>query len=486
MRFFISTFSGILFLGVVFSGAGSLYWPSNEVRSTSTLAAPYIAPPYTCVTNYYVAKSGNDANDGTSVASAWLTISKALNVLARVGGTHGGVCVNVEPGTYVGSNYAKDLSGSADTSTGYLVFRSTTLHGATVQVPLDQASGFNNSFRFDDAHFVVIDGFNLVGSIAPGSIENGIVFCSLSSLCDHVKVLNNVIHDHGGAGVGANRTDYLFIEGNVIYNNANTSPYQTSGISSYQAVASDNASGFHNVIANNIVFNNGERDTGLETHTDGNGIIIDDFRNSQNGSSYGVYAPATLVENNLSFGNGGRGIHVFFSDNVTVRNNTTFDNCKDPIGLGTWRGEISVVNGGNNTFVNNVAVANALAVNTFNATNVALLDNSTDHSNLGNVWVNNLSFNGTEGEASIMLANSPSKITSAGGNILGSNPHFDSPRAANFALTARSPAVGAGTTAYGVSSADLSGSARISGSAVDMGAYGYPIAGANSIKGQMR
>ena len=215
---------------------------------------------------------------------------------------------------------------------------------------------------------------------------------------------------------------------------------------------------------------------GHPIHSDGNGIIIDDFRNTQYSSTYGKYTPTTLVENNLVIGNGGAGIHIFLTDNVTTRNNTVFNNCLDPIGLGTWRGNLNVVNGSNEIFANNISVTNATAINTFNATNFALMDASTNSSNIGNVWINNLSFNGTVGQPSVFVTGSPSVINSTNGNKLGVNPYFTDPSSGNFTLRSISPAIDAASTIYGIPTDDLNNNTRPIGNAADLGAYEYTSA----------
>ena len=54
-----------------------------------------------------------------------------------------------------------------------------------------------------------------------------------------------------------------------------------------------------------------------------------------NGDSYGGRGPVsnytfpTLVENNLVYSNGGKGIQIQLSDNVTIRNNTAYHNNLD-------------------------------------------------------------------------------------------------------------------------------------------------------------
>ena len=57
---------------------------------------------------------------------------------------------------------------------------------------------------------------------------------------------------------------------------------------------------------------------------------MDDYQNSQqrdgiNGSGID-YDRRTLVENNITFANGGNGIHVFRSHDIDIRNNTSVDN----------------------------------------------------------------------------------------------------------------------------------------------------------------
>jgi parallel beta-helix repeat protein len=441
------------------------YRDASEVTRNMMFLPAHVAAPYTCVVNYYVSKSGSDNNSGL-IGSPWLTVSRAISALTKIGGLHGGVCVNVGPGTYTESNYANGLSGRSDTPTGYLVFRSSTAHRAIIQVPLSQAAlPTGNSFRFDNAHYIVVDGFVLVGQVFRGSTSNGVALNAFGGPGDHIKVLNNIIHHHGGAGIGAVHTDYLVAEGNVIYGNANSSTYQVSGISSWQAVASDSAAGFHTVIRNNIVFENAEVDDGHSVHTDGNGIIIDDFRNTQAGSKFESYAQETLIENNLTFGNGGSGIHIFLSDHVTVRNNTSFNNNLDSRNPATWRGGIDVLWGASNKFVNNISVANTRA----NRDNRSYVDASTDFSNMGNIWKNNLSFDGTPGQASILILNSSSTINTKDANLLGSDPLFADASAADFTLRPGSPAIDSGTTYYGLNVTDLAGRPRTY--TPDMGAY---------------
>ena len=205
----------------------------------------------------------------------------------------------------------------------------------------------------------------------------------------HVRVANSVARDSGCGGIGGQATDYLVIEDNVVRGNAQRSPYQCSGISIYQAKAFDTKPGVHNVIRRNLsyanmnlVVDNKISQSGGKT-TDGNGIIIDDFRGTQSKTPGAPYAAATLIENNLVFDNGGRGIHVFLSDNVVVRHNTAFMNLRDKNLMGPRNGELSAVKASGIVMINNLAVVR-------DKKQIAFLDSNTS----GNRWDGNLAVGG--------------------------------------------------------------------------------------------
>ena len=69
------------------------------------------------------------------------------------------------------------------------------------------------------------------------------------------------------------------------------------------------------------------------------------------------YTNPTLIAFNVTYNNGGGGVHVFGSGNITVANNSCFNNYIDPYNQAAWRGCIDDVNGYGNTFINNIAVA---------------------------------------------------------------------------------------------------------------------------------
>ncbi len=486
-----------------FDKAGSLSSASATATASTlpAMAVPnpgHLEPFYTCVTNYYVAKTGNGKTGDGSSASPWQTITAAIDFLIAKGGTHGGVCVNVGPGTYTESVIGGTLSGSFDAPAGYFVLRSTTPHGAIIQLA-PGSPDYTDGISFGHASYIVVDGFELVGSNSPPDIGgsgivvmgnqsgNSTTYCPATTQSHHIRIFNNISHGWGGSGIGTVCTDYFDVEGNVVYGTSNTSVWGVSAINTYEPIALDASSWsastmdsasaqFHYIIRNNIAYNNEEVSIGANPHYDGNGIQLDTF-NVYRDNNYRPYMQKTLVESNLSFDNGGGGIVTGGpgASYITIRNNTAFSNFLDAQNPAGGGGDISISgseSSHDNVVVNNVAVANPAA----NSRNVPFADDSFGRSsppNTGNVWMNNLGFSGIAGQISFILLNTTATITAANRNLLGVDPMFVNRKNGDFSLRSTSPAIGAGTTTYGVAASDLAGNPRTTNGAVDMGAYEY-------------
>lgn len=390
------------------------------------------------MTIYYVATTGSDSGAGTA-SSPWKTIGRAMNEDLRPGDE-----VVVRAGTYREA-VTVDEGGSA---AGHVTLRSETPGGAKIVAPSHGPNGINIV-----ADYVTVEGFDVSGSAHHGI--NG-------QHVHHVKVKDNISHDNGASGISFAWSEFMEIEGNVTHNNASSGWY--SGISVYQSrnITGDTTTeGFRTIIRNNVSYEN-VTETGA--HTDGNGIIIDDYQSTQT-SGHPNYTYPSLVENNLVYLNGGKGIQVTWSDNVTVRNNTAWHNNQDNLNSGTWRGELSNAQSSGNSWINNIAVADP----TVNSNNRAI-DNTSygGYRNEDVVWVNNLTFNGQAGQASVRTDGNNPGPSAQNGNLLGVDPEFlNAPL--NFELRPGSPAVDAGTSTYGLAATDLEGSARASGP-VDLGA----------------
>lgn len=338
------------------------------------------------MTTYYVATNGSDSGKGTS-GSPWKTISKAMKANLKPGDE-----VVVKSGTYKEA-VVINKDGNAGS---YITLRAEVPGTVTIDTPSGKAFGIQIN-----ANYVKVNGFE---------VEGGSKFGIGGSYVHHVQVTNNESHHNGAGGISFSNSDFITIEGNVAYNNASTGYY--SGISVHLAnnLTKSNASGYRNIVRDNVSYNNLTKSGG---HTDGNGIIIDDFQAHRQAGRAGYSFP-TLVEGNIVYSNGGRGIQVAYSNNVTVRDNIAWRNNTDDLNPGTWRGEISNQSSDNNTWIGNVAVTDK----SIHKSNTAIA-NVGDSDNI--TWKNNTTFSGKQGDASLNIG-SGNSAPSASSNNLGKDP----------------------------------------------------------------
>jgi hypothetical protein len=171
-----------------------------------------------------------------------------------------------------------------------------------------------------------------------------------------------------------------------------------------------------------------------------------------------AYTAATLIENNVTLGNGGRGIQVFLSDNVTIRSNTSANNIKDPKLLGTQFGEIQAV------FANNINI----------------YDNIMSPDDARAVGFYAYDAHSVEADYNLTIGSSPTSFSHSSGiswgrhNVIGLRPGFKASGAAgenaDFHLTAASDAVGRGDPRQ-AAPLDFDGISRTPSGPVDVGAY---------------
>ncbi|WP_344932191.1 right-handed parallel beta-helix repeat-containing protein, partial [Actinoplanes nipponensis] len=129
-----------------------------------------------------------------------------------------------------------------------------------------------------------------------------------------------------------------------------------SGISLWQAWNSDGGTGHKLIVRGNITRDNGSFVkcvcSGFKTITDGNGIIIDSFDN-RDAKIKTPYRGRTLVENNIAYDNGARGINVFRSDHIDVVNNTVHHNGRQP----SIQNNLAVTKANDVQVINNILVS---------------------------------------------------------------------------------------------------------------------------------
>ena len=297
------------------------------------------------------------------------------------------------------------------------------------------------------------------------------VFIAIGS--SHIGVFSNVLHDSGQAGIQAYGSDYVTITGNSVYNNSwdTTGGSFGSGIAILQAVDVDtNTTQPKIIISNNTVYHNynlprtpgeacsaaGDKCSSYNSNSDGNGIILD--RNngiassSTSTTSTPPYNGRILVSGNIVFNNGGRGIHVYKSDHVTVVNNTAYKNNQDPYEASWQPGEIMAVNSNDDDFYNNLVYPSPLVVGQAVGGHYGLsIEYCTGSVNPINIDYN-LAYNDVNNSDYKMFTGSGSSANTTpviiGAHNNWGNPFFISPGTdpaiVNFNLNLNSPAIDAG------------------------------------------
>ena len=367
---------------------------------------------------YYVSPHGDNARHrglASNRSTPWRSIQTALN-RAESGST-----IIVLDGRYWEHvNFVRD--------------------NVTLEAERREGAYLIGSIQAHDLSGIRIDGFELSNRRTDAPRSKGIAF----DRCHDITVRDCRVHDCRGGGINFDQSDQILCEWNIVYRNAFWDPNQHSGISVYQPqqrVA--DRPGYDIIVRNNTCFwNENKLDNALFGRpTDGNGIVVDDTQNLTAPTGNGhTYPGSILVENNLCYRNGGSGVHCYQSDNVTIRNNTLFQNTQNV----EFGGEVTVGRGNNVLVFNNILFAREHG-------------NAAFEYGDGFVWFD---FN--------LVHNGPTVGVHNGANTVYSAPFFN-PHGF-FDLRADSPAVDAGLTQFGRYGLDVDANIRISGDAVDIGA----------------
>lgn len=302
-----------------------------------------------------------------------------------------------------------------------------------------------------NSSYIRIEGLELVGT--PDNVET----FGISASGHHLQIVDNVVHGFRGNCISPGGSQ-LLVEGNVVYDCAKTErPWGASGISIYQPeMRSSNNADFAGALGNPnnaysiIIRNNVVRDVhqrnpvqGTNDLSDGNGIILDDFNQTQRPAGQRTpFTGRTLVANNLLYDNGGHGIHLFHSEHIDVFHNTLYQNSKDLSLSRALDGELSNW-GADNHFHNNI-------VYTRPGTKASVTNGSPN-----TTWSNNLYF-GDRGHVQ------------GADDLVNVDPRFTSPGltpSADFSLRNSSPAIGRGKGGLGIE-LDMEGRERPSRPAI--------------------
>jgi len=306
------TFAGFLLVAAATATfAVPIKGAQEESRDPKVVFAKTLVPPTERSHKTYVVDTarGSDTNDGSS-GKPFKTIQKGVDVSIA------GDTVLVKDGLY---------REEADPHQSGVLFRRSGAPGAWIRVlayPGDHprvTSATWATFRPEDVAYIEIGGFDITTEKIEGQTDPSLQRnegCGIYAVhAHHIWVHDNRVHDCGGGGIGSGYCDYLTVENNETFRNAFYSIYDCSGISLWQNMDFDDKPGYHNIIRDNRSWENenkGPTPLNQGKLTDGNGIIIDGM----------LGKGAILIENNLCWNNGGRGIQVLGSRNVLIRNNT--------------------------------------------------------------------------------------------------------------------------------------------------------------------
>ncbi len=288
--------------------------PTTAPPPTTTIVPP---PPPASSDRYVDAVDGDDSRNGGSEAQAWQSLAFAIGQL--------------EPGTtlfVMDGVYDENMAGAAH----YLIDRGGTAEqwirivAAPGASPRIEATT-DSAVEIAGANYVEWSGFEIAG--VGFSADNDFGYGIVARDGHHFEFRNNAIYGMANSGIGGGEgSSHFTISNNLIHDNALWSDDGSSGISLWRLENrgfDDEADGYSNRIVGNEIFGNENRKAcncvDFRAITDGNGIIVD-----QNNLDHLKYTGRTLIAENVVYNNGGKGINIYQSRRIDVRNNTTFQN----------------------------------------------------------------------------------------------------------------------------------------------------------------
>ncbi|MET8412661.1 sigma-70 family RNA polymerase sigma factor [Streptomyces sp. NPDC005195] len=287
---------------------------------------------------YFVSSSGSDSNPGTSAGSPFRTLQKAADLAGP------GDVVAVMNGTYTeprkGSNVLTiKHSGRPGASITFMAYPGH-------RPVLNPKTAWNGISVYGASYIVIknleIKGNNAALSLADAERSSSKIDPTYNTNCisveknresgafpQHVDITGNLVHGCAGGGISAIEADNVNIIGNHVYSNAWFTVYGSSGIS--VLTPRDNGGSAPRkykirIIGNRVHDNETKvKWEGCRCYSDGNGIIVDTTKGDPE-RGRPAYSERVLVADNISYDNGGSGIHAYKSQHVDIIHNTAYLN----------------------------------------------------------------------------------------------------------------------------------------------------------------
>ncbi|WP_292768342.1 choice-of-anchor Q domain-containing protein [Nostoc sp. NOS(2021)] len=424
----------------------------KDIRQSSTvqempLPSRKLISAVRTATTYYVSGTGNDRNSGLTTSSAFRTIQRAADL------TDPGDTVLIMNGVYTNPPNAGTVVSIQRSGNAKAWIRYKAYPGHSPKIKHNTWSGIGLS---NGASYIEINGLEIIGNNANISLAyaltqkwntsnprtNGscISIDGRNRPVHHINILNNKVHNCGAGGISVMEADYVKVDHNTVFNNSWYSVYGNSGISLLMNYNTDNNRGYKMFVTNNKVYNNRMYIPWLESGTisDGNGIIVDVSKLGKNGA----YRGRTLIANNISYRNGGSGIHAHESEHVDIVNNTAYANGQTP---SLKKGQIYAGYSSDIKIFNNIIYASP---------------GQKANSNMNNT---NVTYDYNLYSKGVVIA------VMGPHDIIG-DPQFVNPSNADFRLKATSPAINRGYYWKDLKT-DCVGNPRPDGGRYDIGAY---------------
>ncbi|MEU5986113.1 right-handed parallel beta-helix repeat-containing protein [Streptomyces sp. NPDC047434] len=285
---------------------------------------------------WFVSPGGDDRNPGTSAGAPFRTIQKAADsagpgdtvsimngtyseraagsnvvTVKRSGRPGAPITFTAHPGHHPVIHPVKAWNGISVHGASYITIRNLEIKGNNTALTL---AGAERESRKGDPTY----NTNCI------SVERD---RSTGALSHHIEVTGNDVHGCAGGGISAIDADHVTISRNHVYSTSWYTVYATSGISvlTPRDVGGADARTYKIRITGNRVHDN---ETKIKwekcrCYSDGNGIIIDTLKGD---AGHPAYGGRVLVADNLSYDNGGSGIHSYKSQHVDIVHNTAYLN----------------------------------------------------------------------------------------------------------------------------------------------------------------